>query len=154
MTRRKLILMLTGSAALPASALLRPRAARAASPIQATLWKNPQCSCCEAYAQYLEQNGFQVEVKPTNDLATISAQAGVPEALEGCHTMFVGGYVVDGLVPVDVVRKLLAEKPAIAGITLPGMPSGSPGMPGEKTAPLTIYAVSKDGRPPRVFAVG
>lgn len=67
--------------------------------------------------------------------------------------MFVAGHVVDGLVPVDIVRKLLAEQPAIAGITLPGMPSGSPGMPGEKTGPLTVYALSKDGTPPSVFAV-
>ncbi len=152
MTRRKLALMLTAMA-VPAWAT-RVETARADSPIQATLWKNPQCSCCEVYAQYLEQNGFKVEVKPTNDLTQISAKAGVPEALQGCHTMFVGGYIVDGLVPVDIVRKLLAEKPAIAGITLPGMPSGSPGMPGEKAGPLTVYAVSKDGTPPRVFAVG
>jgi hypothetical protein len=66
--------------------------------------------------------------------------------------MFVGGYVVDGHVPVEVIRKLLAEKPAIAGITLPGMPSGSPGMTGAKTETWTIYAVTKDGRPPQVFA--
>jgi len=65
-------------------------------------------------------------------LAQISHDAGVPEDLEGCHTMFVGGYVVDGHVPVTVVKKLLTERPAIAGITLPGMPMGSPGMGGEK----------------------
>jgi hypothetical protein len=126
--------------AVPATALLRPRTPQAAAPIKAVLYKNPQCTCCEAYAQYLEQNGFQVEVEPTNDLAEISRKAGVPEELEGCHSMFVGGYVVDGLVPVEIVRKLLTEKPAVAGITLPGMPSGSPGMPGPKTGPLTIYA--------------
>lgn len=153
MTRRKLMLMLAAMAA-PAAAMLRPSAAYAAAPVQATLWHEPQCSCCEAYAQYLEQNGFQVEAKPTNDLAEISAKAGVPEALKGCHTMFVAGYVVDGLVPVDIVRKLLVDKPAIAGITLPGMPSGAPGMPGERTGTLTVYAVSKDGSPARVFAVG
>lgn len=66
--------------------------------------------------------------------------------------MFVGGYVVDGHVPVDVVRKLLRKKPAIAGITLPGMPSGTPGMGGPKAETLTIYAVTKDGKPPQVFA--
>src|SRR6266852_7219330 len=81
-----------------------------AAPIHAVLYKNPQCSCCESYAAYLEQNGFQVDVKPTNDLAEISSKAGVPAELEGCHTMFVEGYVVDGLVPVDVIQKLLKEK--------------------------------------------
>ncbi len=152
MTRRKLTTMLIAMA-LPAPVLFRQRHAHAAAPIPATLYKNPQCTCCEAYAQYLNQNGFQVDVKPTNDLAEISRKAGVPEALQGCHTMFFGGYVVDGHVPAKTIRKLLAEKPAIAGITLPGMPPGSPGMVGEKTASLIVYAVSRDGTAPRIFDV-
>ncbi|WP_026868988.1 DUF411 domain-containing protein [Inquilinus limosus] len=124
-----------------------------ADPIAATLYKNPQCSCCEGYAAYLRENGFAVEVKPSNDLAQISADAGVPANMEGCHTMFVDGYVVDGHVPADIVKKLLSERPKIAGITLPGMPMGSPGMGGEKTRPFTVYAVTKDGAAPTVFAV-
>ena len=151
MTRRKLF-MLLASTAVSASAQFASQMARAASPITVTLYKNPSCTCCEGYAQYLEKSGFKVDVKPTNDLAEISRNAGVPEDLEGCHTMFVGGYVVDGHVPVEVIRKLLAEKPAIAGITLPGMPSGSPGMTGPKTETWTIYAVTKDGKSPKVFA--
>jgi hypothetical protein len=123
-----------------------------AAPIHAVLYKNPQCSCCEAYADYLRANGFDVEVKPTNDLAQISLKAGVPERLEGCHTMFLEGYVVDGHVPANVIRKLLSEKPAIAGITLPGMPMGSPGMNGTKTETFAIYAVTKDGAAPTVYA--
>ena len=123
-----------------------------AKPIHAVLYKNPPCSCGESYADYLRAHGFDVEVKPTNDLAQISLRAGVPASLEGCHTMFVEGYVIDGHVPVDIVNKLLSEKPAIAGITLPGMPSGSPGMYGTKTEPFTIYAVTKDGKEPTVYA--
>jgi hypothetical protein len=123
-----------------------------AAPTKAILYKNPQCTCCEGYAAYLRQNGFDVDVKPTNDLAEISRKAGVPEKYQGCHTMFVDGYVVDGHVPVEIVRKLLTERPAIAGITLPGMPSGSPGMTGEKTQTFVIYAVTKDGKPPTVYA--
>jgi len=117
-----------------------------------TLYKNPQCSCCEGYAAYLRDNGFDVEVKPTTDLAEISRKAGVPEPMEGCHTAFIDGYVVDGHVPVAVIEKLLTERPAIAGITLPGMPMGSPGMVGEKTEPFTVYAVTKDGKAPTVYA--
>ena len=124
-----------------------------AAPIAAVLYKNPQCSCCENYAAYLEKNGFKVEVKPTNDLTQISAKAGVPEELEGCHTMFVDGYVVDGLVPVDVVKKMLSERPAIAGVTLAGMPAGAPGMGGSKSGPFTIYAFTKGGAAPSVYAV-
>ena len=134
--------------ALAGAALTSPAVA---AQTRATLYKNPQCSCCEGYAAYLRQNGFVVDVKPTNDLAEISQKAGVPEALQGCHTMFVNGYVVDGHVPVNVIRKLLAERPAIAGITLPGMPTGSPGMTGSKAGPFTIYAVAKNGGAPAVY---
>jgi hypothetical protein len=123
-----------------------------AAPIHAILYKNPECSCCEAYADYLRANGFDIEIRPTNDLAQISLKAGVPANLEGCHTMFVEGYVVDGHVPVDVVRKLLAKRPAVAGVTLPGMPAGSPGMFGAKTEAFMIYAVTKDGKAPTVYA--
>ena len=123
-----------------------------AGSIHATLYKNPQCSCCEGYAAYLRDNGFDVEVKPTTDLAEISRKAGVPEQMEGCHTAFIDGYVVDGHVPVAVIEKLLTERPAIAGITLPGMPMGSPGMVGEKTEPFTVYAVTKDGKAPTIYA--
>jgi hypothetical protein len=135
------------------AALIAPKRVRAAERIPVTLYKNPQCSCCESYAQYLNENGFKVEPKSTNDLAEISRKAGIPEELEGCHTSFIQGYVVDGHVPVKTIRKLLDEKPAIVGITLPGMPPGSPGMNGDKTGPLTVYAVSGDGSPPRVFDV-
>ena len=124
-----------------------------AAPTAATLYKDPQCGCCEGYAAYLRQNGFTVDVKPTNDLAEISRKAGVPSEMQGCHTMFVSGYVVDGHVPIKTIRKLLSERPAIAGITLPGMPTGSPGMTGEKTVPFKIYAVNKDGTPPTVYAI-
>jgi len=125
----------------------------AAKPIRAMLYKNPQCGCCEGYADYLRNNGFEVEVKPTHDLAEISRKAGIPEKFQGCHTMFVGGYVVDGHVPVKVIRKLLSEQPPIAGITLPGMPEGSPGMTGTKAGPFTIYAVTKNGgAPPKIYA--
>lgn len=133
-------------------ALLGFSAPTFAAPIHAVLYKNPQCSCCEAYADYLRANGFEVEVKATNDLARISLKAGVPANLEGCHSMFIEGYVVDGLVPVDIVKRLLSEKPSIAGVTLPGMPSGAPGMPGLKTGTFTIYAVAKDGAAPTVYA--
>ena len=132
-------------AAAPASAF--------AVPAPATLYKSPECGCCEGYAAYLRQNGFAVEVKTTTDLAEISRKAGVPERLQGCHSMFMDGYVIDGHVPVKAVRRLLKERPAIAGITLPGMPEGSPGMTGKKRQPFTVYAVYKNGAAPTVFAV-
>jgi hypothetical protein len=124
-----------------------------AAPIETVLYKNPHCTCCDGYAYFLRKEGFDVKVKPTNDLAEISRDAGVPEKLQGCHTMFVEGYVVDGLVPIDIVKKLLAERPAIRGITLPGMPAGAIGMLNDKKEPFTVYAIAKDGSPPTVYAV-
>jgi hypothetical protein len=135
--------ILLPSVTIPISAL--------AAPTHAVLYKDPQCGCCEGYATYLKQNGFTVEVKPTMDLTEISRNAGVPTELQGCHTMFVEGYVVDGHVPVNVIRKLIRERPAIAGITLPGMPEGSPGMTGKKREPFVIYEVYKDGKKPTVY---
>ena len=125
-----------------------------AAPIPAVMYKNPTCSCCETYAAYLEQNGFKVELKPTNDLSQISQKLGVPEELEGCHTILMGNgmYVVAGFVPVDVVNKMLTEKPNVTGISLPGMPNGSPGMGGVKTESFTIYAFTR-GKAPSVYAV-
>jgi hypothetical protein len=124
-----------------------------AQPIKGTLYRDPSCGCCGSYAAYLRQNGFTIDVKPTLELAEVSHNAGVPPDLQGCHTTFLDGYVVDGHVPVNVIRKLLSERPKIAGVTLPGMPTGSPGMTGEKTAPFTIYAFTKNAAAPTIYAI-
>ena len=121
-----------------------------ADPVAVAMYKNPQCSCCDEYAKYLRQNGFNVTVTPTHNMSLISRQHGVPERLAGCHTMLIGGYVVEGHVPVDAINKLLREHPNIRGISLPGMPEGSPGMTGKKTKPFTVYEISDA---PKVFAV-
>jgi hypothetical protein len=123
----------------------------AEQPYSATLYKNPQCGCCETYADYLRENGFEVTVQPTHDLPLLHRQYGVPEPLVGCHTTLVDGYVVEGHVPINTLVRLLTEKPSIKGISLPGMPAGSPGMVGEKTGPFTIYEIG-DG-PTKVYGV-
>ena len=123
---------------------------RAEEPRNATLFKDPQCSCCEEYADYLRANGFDVKVVNTHDLAMMNEQHGVPAELQGCHVTMIDGYVVGGHVPVKVIKRLLSEKPAITGITLPGMPNGSPGMYGKKTEPFQIYEIGKD--PKRIYA--
>ena len=118
---------------------------------EAVLYKNPQCGCCEGYADYLRASGFEVDIIPTHDLPLVYEKYGIASELEPCHLSLVGGYVVGGHVPVEIVSRLLAEKPAITGVTLPGMPMGSPGMSGRKTAPFTIYEISKGPR--KVYAV-
>ena len=132
--------------------------ASAAARPAGVLYKNAQCSCCETHAEYLRQHGYQVEVKPSFDLVTIKRQNGVPEALDGCHTMLIGGYVVEGHVPAAAIDRLLDEHPAIKGISVPGMPAGSPGMlaPGESQRPLTVYEIAAGPVPdmaPKVFGV-
>ena len=122
-----------------------------AEPPAATMYVNPQCGCCQGHANYLRQHGFKITVKETHDMSLIRRQHGVPEKLEGCHIMIVDGYVVEGHVPAASINKLLAERPKIKGISLPGMPEGSPGMTGRKSEPFTIYEISEGE--PKVFAV-
>lgn len=138
--------MITRRALLLSASLVALAGPLHAEPIAVMLYKNPECECCEGYAEYLRKHGFAVTVKATNDLAEISRKAGIPSEFEGCHTAFIGNYVVDGHVPVEAVQKMLAERPGIKGITLPGMPPGSPGMYGQKQGPLTIYAIDKEGK--------
>jgi hypothetical protein len=118
---------------------------------QVTLYKDPQCGCCEGYADYLRGHGFAVSVVPTHDLPLLDEKYGIATDLQPCHLSLVDGYVVGGHVPIAVVNRLLSERPKITGITLPGMPLGSPGMSGEKTAPFTIYEIAPGAR--RVYAV-
>jgi hypothetical protein len=145
---RKTIMAVAAAATIGGAASMAPLVAVAE---EVTLYKNPLCSCCDSYADYLRQNGFTVSVEPTHDLVAMSREAGIPENFEGCHLAFIHGYAVSGHVPVSTVNRLLDERPAIKGITLPGMPLGSPGMGGTKTEPLTIYTVG-EGRP-EVYAV-
>lgn len=116
------------------------------------LYKNPQCGCCEGHAAHLRENGFNVTEKVTHDLAQMSSEAGIPEEFQGCHLAFVDGYVVSGHVPASTVRKLLMDRPDIKGVTLPGMPTGSPGMPGPKQGPLEILEITKSGTMGDVYA--
>ena len=116
----------------------------------ATMYKQAYCSCCDGHADHLRANGFNVTVVETQNMSQIKSKHGVPPEFEGCHTIEVGGYVVEGHVPAKIIRKLLKERPAIRGISLPGMPDGSPGMSGVKREPFVIYELgSTDGR---VFA--
>lgn len=119
---------------------------------QATLYKNPQCSCCEDYVSYLRENGLEVQVVTTHDLHLIKKKHAVPTNLEGCHTTLLDGYVIEGHVPIKTLNRLLAERPAIKGISLPGMPVGSPGMTGRKVEPFTMFEIA-DAAPPKVYAV-
>ena len=115
-----------------------------------TLYKNPQCGCCEGYADYLRDNGFKVKAVSTNDLTVMGQKYGIPDDLQPCHISVIGGYVIGGHIPIEIINRLLSEKPKIVGITLPGMPEGTPGMPGNKPGPLDIYEIGS--KAPKVYA--
>ncbi|MBF0180879.1 MAG: DUF411 domain-containing protein [Magnetococcales bacterium] len=118
----------------------------------AVVWKSRTCGCCKLWVQHLEAHGFRVEARDVEDLSAKKRQLGVPPAMESCHTAEIGGYLVEGHVPAEDVRRLLAEKPAVRGIAAPGMPVGSPGMevPGQKPDPYEVIAFTPDGKT-RVF---
>lgn len=90
--------------------------------------KDPNCGCCGGWVDHMKAAGFPVEVVTTSQVNRVKARLGVPDALVSCHTAEVGGYVIEGHVPADAVKRLLAEKPQAKGLAVPGMPVGSPGM--------------------------
>jgi len=123
--------------------LVASAAAQSAEPV--TIWRDPGCGCCDAYAEYLRAEGFAVNVIDDRDFDQRSIEMGVPERGIGCHLAMIDGYVVSGLVPSEIIERLLDERPDIAGITLPGMPANAPGMAPEKTGMLRTYAFGPDG---------
>ena len=126
--------------------------AAAQEKLAATLYKTPGCMCCDWYANYLRSNGLTVKVIESPNMSLVRKEQGVPSKLEGCHTTLVGGYVVEGHVPISAIKRLLTEKPAIKGISLPGMPDGSPGMTGTKKGPFTIFAITGEDASAQVYA--
>ena len=108
--------------------------------VAVAMFASPSCGCCGSHAAYLQDNGYTVDLQRTEELDAIRADLGVPEEVVGCHVAQVEGYVVEGHVPVAAIEKLLAEKPAIDGIALPGMPSGSPGMGDDPDASFEVLA--------------
>lgn len=110
-----------------------------------TVFKTATCGCCGVWSKHVEQEGYDVEVVTLTSLERTKEEYNIPDELQSCHTAYVDGYFVEGHIPSYVVDKLLAEKPDIAGIALPGMPIGTPGMPGQKAEDWVIYAVHHDG---------
>lgn len=106
---------------------------------QAVVFKQANCGCCNGYIAELKRQGFSVEVKPEKDMAPIKEKYGIPQDRQSCHTTVIGNYFIEGHVPIAAVEKLLSDKPAVDGIGLPGMPLGTPGMPGVKQAPYEVY---------------
>lgn len=117
-----------------------------------TLYKDPNCGCCTAHADYLKDNGFKVTMIDHPNIVEIKQQYGTLKGAS-CHTIVMDGYVIEGHVPVASIKKLWDEQPDIKGIALPGMPYNSPGMGPEKKGSLKIMAVENNGNVDQVFNV-
>jgi hypothetical protein len=111
--------------------------------------KDPSCSCCGSWARYLRADGFSAEIIEGAAMDQLKAQLGVPEALRSCHTATIGGYVIEGHVPAEAIRRLLAERPQASGLAVAGMPSSAPGMdvPGASDIyDVTLFSASQQRR--------
>jgi hypothetical protein len=115
------------------------------------VYKSPTCGCCAKWVEHVNAAGFTSETTNLPDLSLIKASHGVPAQLASCHTSLVGGYVIEGHVPAEDIRRLLRERPAIVGLAAPGMPAGSPGMDVPNSPPYQVLSFDKQGRT-KVFA--
>jgi hypothetical protein len=109
--------------------------------------KSPYCGCCTQWVEHLRANGFTVRVTETEDLEPVAHRLGVPDGLRSCHTASVEGYAIEGHVPAADIQRLLRERPQAAGLAVPGMPVGSPGMEhGDRRQPYATILFSRNGR--------
>jgi len=129
------------------SALAAPVWATSALPVVA-IWKDPNCGCCDDWARHLRQSGFAVEIHAVGNAAK-RASVGISERLGSCHTAMVAGYAIEGHVPARDILRLLKDKPQAIGLTVPGMPVGSPGMDGPeykgRKDPFDVLLVARNG---------
>ncbi|MGQ0591647.1 MAG: DUF411 domain-containing protein [Gammaproteobacteria bacterium] len=116
-----------------------------AAGVEITVSKTPQCGCCKKWVDHLRNNGFEVAVVDMDSVEPVKRQNGVPAALGSCHTAVVDGYVVEGHVPADLIKRLLNERPKVKGLAVPGMPMGSPGMEGPQKHPYQVLTFDDEG---------
>jgi hypothetical protein len=121
----------------------------AAAPTPVAVYKSATCGCCAKWNDHMGKAGFTVTSTDVPDVAAVKDKHGVPAPLRSCHTAVVGGYVIEGHVPADVIKKLLRERPAVVGIAVPGMPTGSPGMEdptGKRVDSYNVMSFDKSGQ--------
>ena len=140
---------LSAAAAGVAAGLLPARPARSAAP-PASISMSRSCGCCGEWVKHLRASGLQVRAEYVEDVTVVKRRHGVPEALWSCHTGTIGGYVIEGHVPVADIERLLRERPDLNGLAVPGMPIGAPGM--EQGTPQAYSTIGFGPRGSRVFA--
>jgi hypothetical protein len=118
---------------------------RSTDPLAITVYKSPTCGCCAKWIDHLEAGGLVVEAIDVDNLDWVKKENGVPAQLVSCHTALIDGYVIEGHVPVEDVIRLLEERPDVAGLAVPKMPIGSPGMEGPNPEPYDVLAFTEQG---------
>jgi hypothetical protein len=119
-----------------------------------TVHRDPSCGCCSGWVQHLQKSGFVTNVLETRDLDAVKTRLGVPDDLAACHTAQLAGYLIEGHVPAEALRRLLAEKPSATGLAVPGMPIGSPGMEGGTPEKYDVVLFGSSGRRTYMTFVG
>jgi hypothetical protein len=147
-TRRSALVLIAGAMTLPALP------SWAADEQTITVHKDPNCGCCGLWVRHLQTAGFTVKAIDTAELDAVKSRLGVPQDLAACHTAEVAGYVVEGHVPAAALKRFLAEKPSAAGLAVPGMPIGSPGMEGGTPEPYDVVLFGPAGRRPYMRFLG
>jgi hypothetical protein len=122
-----------------------PSDASAKKPV-ITVYKDPSCGCCKNWIAHLIKHGYRVDAKDSPNMTEIKRTLGVPTGLTACHTAMVNGYLIEGHVPAADIDRLLAQKPKIAGLAVPGMPAGSPGMEGASAQRYQVLTFDKSGK--------
>jgi len=154
-TRRDWLTATLGGAAVAlATRAERALALPAPVPTRLTVYKTPSCGCCKLWVNHARDvlTEYDIKVLDMDDLTEVKARAGVPEALQSCHTVLTGPYVFEGHVPADLIKRFLAERPKALGLAVPGMPMGSPGMDmGGRKQPYEVLLFDKAGKT-RVYA--
>ena len=110
-----------------------------------TVYKSPTCGCCSQWIAHLESSGFRVEAINLTDLSAVKREHGIRPAFTSCHTAVVDGYVIEGHVPARDIQRLLTDRPDVAGLAVPGMPVGSPGMDGPNPQPYNVLTFDAEG---------
>jgi len=128
------------------SVLFFAEPARKAGAMDIVVYKSPSCNCCDKWVDHVRGAGFNVTTRNSNNMDDIKSSYGIMPGLRSCHTAIVEGYVVEGHVPANDIRRLLQERPAVAGLAVSGMPMGSPGMEGPYKDPYNIIAFDRNGR--------
>ncbi len=140
---KKLIVLLSGASLLVV--LVLAFTFQGSAEPKVVVYKSPTCGCCNKWVDHMRASGFEVETHDLNDVSPVKAEYGVTRNLASCHTAIVDGYVIEGHVPAEYVRQILRERPAIRGLSVPGMVTGSPGMEGSYVEAYDVVAFDDAG---------